>query len=181
MALLFLTFNANAQEITNPGLKAITNHYAASRQFINGAIPRADIDAILLAGINAPSARNGQPWHFTVVQNHELGKKIISNLTEGNILIVISASGDGKTNTGDIFDCALAAENIYLAAQTLGYGSRIYTGPMNTINNNLKTDLGISRNHSAIALVRIGKVTPGVDAVSAASNRKKVDGMVTFK
>jgi nitroreductase len=168
-----------AQE-NNPGLKAITGHYAA-RNFIPGSIPKADLDLILEAGIRAPSAGNRQPWHFTVVQNRNLAGRIISNTVEGNALIVISASGDGKTNAGQILDCALAAENIYLAAQALGYGSRIYTGPMDSLNRELKADLGLPPGYSAVVLVRVGRVAPGVDAVSAASGRKPAEGQVNYR
>jgi nitroreductase len=158
----------------------IINHYAA-RNFVEGAIPAADLDRIIQAGIRAPSARNFQPWHFTVVQNQNLAKKMVSDNADGNVLIIVSASGDGKTNGVQILDCALAVESIYLAAQALGYGSRIYTGPMDSLNKNLKADLSLPSGHSAVALVRVGKVQGGVDAVSAASNRKKTDEMVTYK
>jgi nitroreductase len=178
---VFLPFAAlSAQEIANPGLRSIINHYAP-RNFAAGAIPRADLDLIVQAGIRAPSASNRQPWRFTVVQNQDLGKRIISNLTDGNVLIVISASGDGKTNGSEILDCALAAESIYLAAQALGYGSRIYTGPMDALNRSLKTDLGLPSGHNAVVLVRVGRVAPGVDAVSAASSRRDASGLVTYK
>jgi nitroreductase len=168
------------QETANPGLKSIMNPYAA-RNFVTGAIPRADLDLIVQAGLQAPSASNRQPWHFTVVQTQALANRVIPNLTEGNVLIVISASGDGKTNGGEILDCALAVESVYLAAQALGYGSRIYTGPMDALNRGLKGDLGLPSGYSAVALVRVGKVAPGVDAVSAASARKAANGLVTYK
>jgi len=156
------------------------NHYAA-RNFTAGAIPAADLDRIIQAGIRAPSARNLQPWHFTVVQNQNLAKKMVSDNVDGNVLIVVSAQGDGKTNGVQILDCALAVETIYLAAQALGYGSRIYTGPMDSLNKNLKAELDLPSGHSAVALVRVGKVQGGVDAVSAASSRKKTEEMVTYK
>jgi nitroreductase len=158
----------------------IINHYAA-RNFIEGAIPAADLDRIIQAGIRAPSAANRQPWHFTVVQNQNLAKKMVSDNVDGNVLIVVSAAGDGKTNGAQILDCALAVESIYLAAQSLGYGSRIYTGPMESLNKNLKTELSLPSGHSAVALVRVGKVPGGVDAVSAASSRKKTEELVTYK
>jgi nitroreductase len=167
------------QQNPNPaGL--IINHYAA-RNFVSGAINRADLDLIVQAGIRAPSASNRQPWHFTVVQNQNIAKQLVSNVTDGNVLIVVSASGDGKTNGSQILDCALAVESIYLAAQALGYGSRIYTGPMDTLNSRYKADLGLPNGHSAVALVRVGKVQPGVDAVSAASSRRGADSLVTYK
>jgi nitroreductase len=159
---------------------SILNHYAA-RNFIAGSIPKADLDLILQAGIKAPSAGNRQPWYFTVVQNQTLAKRIVPQQVDGNVLIVISASGDGKTNGGAILDCALAAENMYLAAQALGYGSRIYTGPMDALNRDLKADLGLPSGYSAVALVRVGRVQPGVDAVSAASSRKPADSLVNYR
>jgi nitroreductase len=158
----------------------IINHYAA-RNFTAGVIPAADLDRIVQAGVRAPSARNLQPWHFTVVQNQNLAKKMVSDNVDGNVLIIVSAAGDGKTNGVQILDCALAVESIYLAAQALGYGSRIYTGPMDNLNKNLKAELGLPSGHSAVALVRVGKVQGGVDAVSAASNRKKTEEVVTYK
>ena len=144
-------------------------------------IPKADLDRIVQAGVRSPSAANRQPWQFTVVQNQALAKKIVSQVVDGNVLIVISAQGDGKTNGAAILDCALAAESIYLAAQALGYGSRIYTGPIDGVNNRFKSDLGLPTGHSAVVLVRVGKVAPGVDATSAASRRKSVDEVVNYK
>jgi nitroreductase len=159
---------------------SILNHYAA-RNFIAGSIPKGDLDLILQAGIKAPSAGNRQPWYFTVVQNQALAKRIVPQQVDGNALIVISAAGDGKTNGGAILDCALAAENIYLAAQALGYGSRIYTGPMDALNRDLKGELGLPGGYSAVVLVRVGRVQPGVDAVSAASSRKPADSLVNYR
>jgi nitroreductase len=159
---------------------AIINHYAA-RNFIAGAIPAADLDRIVQELVSAPSARNRQPWHFTVVQNQALAKKLVSQNVDGNVLIVVSTQGDGKTNGGHILDCALAVQSIYLAAQALGYGSRIYTGPMDALNRNFKEELSIPSNYNAVALVRVGKVQGPVDAVSAASSRKKTESVVTYK
>jgi nitroreductase len=183
MAVFFGLVSAlslGAQQINNPGLRPIINHYAA-RNFIAGAIDRSDLDLIVQAGVRAPSAGNRQPWRFTVVQNQSLAKRIVPNNEDGNVLIVISAAGDGQTNGRVILDCALAAESIYLAAQALGYGSRIYTGPIDALNRNFKADLGIAGGDSAVVLVRVGRVQAGIDAVSAASARKAADTVVVYK
>jgi nitroreductase len=162
------------------GTGIMLGHYAA-RDFITGAIPDVDLDIIVQAGIRAPSARNLQPWHFTVVKNLTLAQKMVPQAVDGNVLIVISAKGDGKTNAVEILDCALATQNIYLAAQALGYGSRIYTGPIGALNSNLKEELDLPDGFSAIALVRIGKVDGKTDAVSAASARKAPVEIVNYK
>jgi nitroreductase len=162
------------------GLPAIVNHYAA-RNFAAGELNPGDLDQILQAGIRAPSANNRQPWLFTVVRTSSLARQIVSNNEDGNVLIVISAEGDGRTNGRQILDCGLAAQSIYLAAQALGYGSRIYTGPVDSINRNLKTQLGLPSNHNAIVLVRVGRVQGNVDALSAASSRAAASSKVQYK
>jgi nitroreductase len=116
-----------------------------------------------------------------VVETPALARRIVPNIEDGNVLIVVSASGDNKTNTREILDCALATESIYLAAQALGYGSRIYTGPIDALNRNLKGDLALPSGYSAVALVRVGRVQGGLDAVSGASPRSGVDSKVNYK
>jgi nitroreductase len=177
---LFVLSGLGAQEANQAAYNNIITHNAALRNFVAGTISRGDIEKILTAGLRAPSASNRQPWHFTVVQDRQLAGRIVSNLTEGNILIVISTSGDGKTNGRAILDCGLATESIYLAAQALGYGSRIYTGPMDMINSQLKGELGLPGGYSAVALVRVGTIQK-VDAASAASSRKNLNEIVTYK
>jgi nitroreductase len=116
-----------------------------------------------------------------VVQDVELAQKIVPQTAEGNVVIVISTEGNANKEITDreIIDCALATQSIYLAAQALGYGSRIYTGPIANINNNLKGELGFPAGREAVAAVWVGKVS--ADAVSAASPRKAADETVTFK
>jgi nitroreductase len=181
LALAAFCANALFAQQGSNSTGVITGHYATpANAFIAGAIPKADLDQIIRAGVRAPSARNAQPWHFTVVQNLILARKMVAQTVEGNVIIVVSAAGDGRTNGTEILDCALAVQSIYLAAQALGYGSRIYTGPMNDINRNLKTELGLPNGHSAVALIRIGRIEKA-DAVSGASSRKSVDNVVTYK
>ncbi|MDR2102386.1 MAG: nitroreductase family protein [Treponema sp.] len=174
-------FSLPAADNNDQALAGITNHYAA-RNFIAGAVSRADLDRILLAGVRAPSAGNRQPWHFTVVQNGALSQQIVPNMPEGNLLIIISGA-DGQTNSRVVLDCALATESIYLAAQALGLGSRIYTGPIDAFNRNapLKAELGLPNGYSAVALVRVGQVQPGIDGVSAASSRQNMNSLVNYK
>ena len=190
LALIAVTLTAalsklSAADVDTTGTNArdigvITGHYAP-RTFAAGAISRSDLDKILAAAVRAPSAANRQNWHFTVVQTQSLAQRIVPNITEGNILIIISAPGDNKANGAAILDCGLATQSIYLAAQAIGLGSRIYTGPIDALNANLKGALGLPSGHSAAALVRIGRLPPGVDAVTAASSRKALDSVVSYK
>ena len=178
--ILMSGFSQIFAQQNNSQAASILNHYAG-KNFATGAIPKTDLDLIIQAGIRAPSARNLQPWHFTVIQNQNLAKQIVSNVVDGNVLIVVSAKGDGKTNGSEILDCALAVENIYLAAQALGYTSRIQTGQMDMVNSKLKTELGLPSGYSTVALIRVGKAEGKVDAVTAASARKKAEELVNYK
>jgi len=169
------------QQNTGPAAVIINNY--SPRNWAAGTIPRTDVDTIVQAGVRAPSAGNRQPWHFTVViQDQNTVRELIGrDYVEGTVIIVVSAQGDGKTNGVQILDCALATQSMYLAAQALGYGSKIYTGPMDTLNNRYKTQLGLPSGHNAVALIRVGRVQGGLDAVSGASTRRNANDTVTYK
>ena len=170
-----------AQQNTGPAAVILNNY--SPRNWQAGAIPRTDIDTIVQAGIRAPSAANRQPWHFTVViQDQNTVREVIGrDYVDGTVIIVVSAQGDGKTNGVQILDCGLATQSMYLAAQALGYGSKIYTGPIDNLNNRFKTQLGLPSGHNAVAFVRVGRVQGGLDAVSGASARKGVNDVTTYK
>jgi nitroreductase len=158
-------------------VSVILNNFGAGN-YVPGAIPKADLDKIVSAGVRAPSAGNSQPWRFTVVTDSQLAKKIMNNAPDGNVFIIVSADSSSREA---LFDCALATENIYLAAQALGYGSRIYASPLNAVNGALKNELGIQPAFSAVAVIRVGRLAPNVDAVSSASPRKPAGNTVTYK
>ncbi|MDR2468691.1 MAG: nitroreductase family protein [Spirochaetaceae bacterium] len=169
-----------SQQRNNDAYDVIKNNMSVSK-FVAGSINEADVEQILAAGIAAPSARNGQPWKFVVVRTAALLPSTINDKTipNGNIAIIVYTAGDG-TNPATILDCGLAVENLHLAAQALGYGSRIYTGTAAAINR-AKQDYGIPSNSSAVAVVRVGKITSRADAVSSASTRKSSRDLVIYK
>jgi nitroreductase len=169
-------FYAAAEEAAD-AVSVILNSFGAMN-YSAGAIPKADLEKIVAAGIRAPSASNKQPWHFTVVSTPALTAKLMSGLPEGNIFIVVSADSN---NRDSFFDCALAVENIYLAAQALGYGSRIYAGPVSKINGGLKKELGIPAERAVVTVVRVGRIAKSADAATSASPRKPTDTVVTYK
>ena len=161
-----------------PEVNFLTDHFAA-RDFAEGSVTESELNQIILAGIRAPSSGNRQPWHFTVVQNEDLARQLVPQTSQGNVLIVVSAAGDGLPDI--ILDSALAVSSIYLAAQALGLGSRIYTNYVANINRSYKPQLGLAEDQNVIALVRIGRLPAGTDALSSASPRYGADQMVTYR
>jgi nitroreductase len=114
------------------------------RAFLPDQIKDEELKTILEAGVHAPSGQNTQPWFFTVLQNPGLiGKvndwiideaKYVPNPKAREIAAtpnaaifrkaptVIIVSGD-KSDPLAIEDCSCAAQNMMLAAESLGLGS----------------------------------------------------------
>jgi nitroreductase len=107
-------------------------------------LKEAELKAILEAGTFAPSAMNGQTWHFTVIQDKALLDKLSGQVREilksvdnpklqerlkdpnyhtfyhAPTLVVVSGQSDAMFH---VTDCAAATQNMLLAAAALGIGS----------------------------------------------------------
>jgi nitroreductase len=121
----------------------------AVREYASRPVDEKLIRELINAAIQAPSAVNQQPWTFTVVRDQRALDRISReakshmletmpasahfehlrpHLTDPNfhifyhapVMILISASAQGPWI---IEDCALAAENLMLAAYAAGLGS----------------------------------------------------------
>lgn len=159
--------------------EVILSGYSA-KAFTTEPVSDKDIHTILDCGNKAPSGMNKQPWKFTVVKDYALAAEIVKNLTQGNILIVISGVESATGGTPD-FDCGLAMQNMYVAAQGLGLGAHIYAGPVRDINATKKQSLGIPEGFKAVSILRIGHIDKSVDATSAASPRSSLETVVNYK
>ena len=131
--------------MNNPIISTIMNRRSI-RSYKPEQITKFELDAILQCGLNAPSAHNNQSWHFTVVQNKDILKEINEEVRQ-----IIINSGDerrayiAKQEDYNIFynaptvifvsmikdepftqtNCALAIENMLLAAESQDVGSCI--------------------------------------------------------
>jgi len=103
-------------------------------------LPQAVLEAIINGGINSPSARNRQAWHFTVIQNKQMiddmnesflaslpddqrEKRISDNyhiFFKAPTVIVISGIKDDRYS---LIDCSIAMQTICLAAESFDVGS----------------------------------------------------------
>jgi nitroreductase len=155
----------------NETMKTILNRRSI-RAYQQQQIKDEELQAILDAGRFAPSAINEQPWHFTVVQSKEMLNKIneacrTAILKSGNARFserakdenfsifynaptLIIVSGDEKTIAPKI-DCALAMENMFLAAESMSIGSCWINAVINLLQapeaEALKKALGIPDTH----------------------------------
>lgn len=114
------------------------------RTYFPKEVEEEKIQAILEAAVFAPSARNGQPWFFTVIENEGLLKEMNEAirrimLSSGDEFLesrarrenfhvfhhaktVILVSGKEDHPSAPV-DCAAATENMLLAAKSLGVAS----------------------------------------------------------
>jgi len=150
------------------------------KMFTSEAVKDSDLDLILKCGIKAPSARNSQGWKFTVIKNSALAGEVIKNINPGNIVVIISGVETQQPGSFTDFDCGLAAQNMYVAAQSLGYGVHIYASPVAMLNQK-KDYFGIPEGYRAISILRIGGIDKNVDATSSASTRKPSEEIVIYK
>jgi nitroreductase len=118
------------------------------REYTAQSIDQQTIRGLIDAAVHAPNAVNQQPWTFTVVRDQTIlahisesakrhmlatmpsrhAERFRSRLTDPNfhifyhapVLIIISANEDGPWI---VEDCALAAENLMLAAHAGGLGT----------------------------------------------------------
>lgn len=116
-----------------------------------------------------------------VIRNHEKIRTILPGVKAGNVLILVLGPDTRQEGANIDFDCALATQNMYLAAQGLGLGARIYTGPVQNINENLREKLGIEGGYRVIAILRIGHKDQNLDTISFASPRKPIEEILIYR
>jgi nitroreductase len=151
----------------------------SERKYTTEPVTDQQLGLILECGIKSPSARNLQPWKFTVIKDEATMKEIISDIVPGNVLIVVSGL-ESETGTTPDFDCGLATENMFVAAHGLGLGARIYGSPSGKINSN-KELYQIPAGYKVVVVLRIGNADKSVDSVSGATTRKTFDEIVNYK
>jgi nitroreductase len=174
----FMVAELHGQIYENCVADAILSGYS-EKAYTSEPVTDQQLDLILKCGIRAPSARNNQPWKFTVIKDETTMKEIIRNIVPGNVLVIVSGEESDEGGTPD-FDCGLATESMFVAAHGLGLGARIYGSPVGNINSNREM-FQIPQGYRAVVVLRIGNIDRSVDAVSAATSRKAMEELVNYK
>ncbi|MDD5086761.1 MAG: nitroreductase family protein [Candidatus Nanoarchaeia archaeon] len=134
------------------------------RKYKQGEISEEQIKQILEAGMQAPSARNQQPWHFIVVKDKEIIEKIIEAHPNASMAkqasFGILVCGDLNLETAEgmwIQDCSAATQNILLAVHALNLGA-VWTGvyPREERMEGFKKLFDLSENIIPFSFIPIG-------------------------
>lgn len=134
------------------------------RRFEDRPVADDAVKQLLEAAMQAPSARNAQPWQFLVLDD----RQILAKIAEINPNAQMAASaplgilvcGDLKLEKSAgywVVDCAAAVENMLLAAHGLQLGA-VWTGvyPRDRRMEGLKRLLGLPDHVIAHSLVIVG-------------------------
>jgi len=151
------------------------------RQFTNEPVAKADLETILKAGLQAPSAMNKQDWQVRIVTNQdmlnalsnlmmntEMGKMMKERNGDKNAFanapaVAFIAAETGETATAyNREDTALLCENMLLAAHALGLGATYQAAPARMINDSaeakdyLAKTFGFAENTELINIIIMG-------------------------
>lgn len=171
--------------MSNPVLNAI-----ADRRSIRGYDPKQisqeQLDILLKAAVQSPSARNAQPWHFSVVQSasilREINDEANKNLGRDEdifhgapTVIFLSCKADERWPR---LDSGIAVQTIALAAHSLGLGSVIlglpdaaFTGPR---GHHFNTLLKFPKGYSFAVAIAVGIPAATKEAHPVEPNRIEI-------
>ncbi|MDR2658124.1 MAG: nitroreductase [Oscillospiraceae bacterium] len=161
---------------TNPVLRAIADRRSV-RGYAAQPLTHDQLDTLLAAAVQSPSAMNRQPWHFSVVQNPAILAKINDEISKafnkdvGDVFyaapccIFISCEPDARWSR---LDCGIAVENIAIAAQAIGLGSVILGMPEGAFTGSaggeLNTLLKFPPTYRFAVAIAVGVPTVGKEA-----------------
>ena len=134
------------------------------REFVDEPISEADLGDLLKAGMQAPSARNEQPWHFIVIDKSELLHAIpdfhpaAKMLLEAPLAILVCSDRKLEVKRASwLADCSAATQNILLAAHAKGLGA-VWLGifPDAERVKGMQDLLSMPKDIRPVALVAVG-------------------------
>jgi nitroreductase len=174
--------------IDNEVLRAIKAR-RSTRKFTGEQIALEQLEVLLDAAIWAPSGSNSQSWLFTAIQREDILAKLNAIVGEAFAeryvpdddypskhgikeyakrddfnfyhhapTLIIASNKPNYENA--MADCALALENIFLAAQSIGLGT-CYINQLHWLRNDggvreYLAELGVPREHTICSSVAVG-------------------------
>ena len=161
------------------------NQRVSVRAYTPQRLDESTVQCLLAAAIRAPTALHLEPWAFLVIQDVDVLKRL-SDIAKPRFIAEIAHAHPGKGshladefahpefnlfyNAGTLIvicgkstapfavaDCWLAAENLMLAACSMGLGSCVIGSAVSALNDpDLKAEFGIPRTLQAIAPIIVG-------------------------
>lgn len=166
------------------------------RAYTEKQLTQEQLQALLDAAVQSPSAVNGQPWHFSVVQKQTVLDEIHAVICEfvetlpaeqrsprfadpsfqvfyhAPTVIFISAEPESKWAG---IDCGIAVQNIALAAESMGLGSVILGLPRMAFQTEkapaLRERLKMPAGYDFVIAIAVGTPADDKEAHSVGENK----------
>jgi nitroreductase len=151
---------------------AIAKRYSYRGEFTDSPVPRKDLERIVQAGVQAPSACNAQVASFVIVDDPQLVSQIAEILAKPFCLsakAMIACVADPRPVYAALSfaaeDCAAAVENMLLAITALGYATVWLDGVLRAEDRAARVGrlLGVPPDRTVRIVLPIGvPAAPGV-------------------
>jgi nitroreductase len=138
------------------------------RKYTEQAVSREDLLTLVKAGMAAPSAKNVQPWEFIIVSSRAALDALAAQLPYAKMLAQAPAAivpcGNMDLAPADpqlpllwYLDCAMASQNILLAAEAMGLGA-VYTAayPYEDRMSAVSRALGLPQSIVPLCVIPVG-------------------------
>lgn len=134
---------------------------------------------------NLPFSIPGAPANATdeTVKAPVAAMKATASLGDSPVAIIVYLN-ESTASPDPHFDCGLACQNMVIAANGLGYGTKIVSIPTLVLNGDAHDawcqKLGVDTSYKAVAVLLLGHENPEVDGSSGASVRSTMEEKVSF-
>ncbi|MFA5479627.1 MAG: nitroreductase family protein [Candidatus Muiribacteriota bacterium] len=134
------------------------------RKYKNTEVEEEKIEMLLKAGMSAPSAKGTEPWHFFVIRNREILKKLsqihpYAKMLENAPMAILVCFDEENEEARDWFvqDLSAATENILVMATELDLGS-VWLGvyPREDRVEGIKKLMGFEDDFLPFSLIAVG-------------------------
>lgn len=127
LLLAACSHHTQTKEGANQTLETLFNRKSV-RKYTARPVEKDKLEMLVRAGMAAPSSRDRRPWEFIIVTDRKLldtlgdGLPLARMLKETAQAIVVC--GDTiKSGNAWFLDCSAAAQNVLLAAESMGLGA----------------------------------------------------------
>ena len=152
------------QDETTLKSKAVLENIAerkSVRKYLNKSVEEDKIDAMVKAGMAAPSGMDRRPWEFVVVTDRDALDSMAAKLPYAKMLtnapLAIVVCGDTTRSSYWYLDCSAATQNVLLAAEALGLGA-VWTAayPYEDRIDVVRQNTGLPENIVPLCVIPIG-------------------------
>ena len=133
------------------------------RKYLDVPVTDDQLRELLEAAMLAPSAKDGRPWHFVVIRNGNTLEKLraqhpyAGSLRTAKACICVCGQIDPELPEYYQQDCAAAAQNILLQAQSMGLGACwMGVAPRSERMQAVADTLGIPSGIAPFCLIAVG-------------------------